>query len=54
MATIAKFDLETLQMDAVNTFVHVEIDELMYMRVPPSFGQPNNIAKLNKALYGLQ
>ena len=54
LATIAKFDLETLQMDAVNAFVHMEIDELVYMRLPPSFGQPNKVAKLNKALYGLR
>ena len=54
LAIVAKFDLKTLQMDAVNAFVHAEIDELVYMRLPPGFGQPNKVAKLNKALYDLQ
>ncbi|TMC14028.1 MAG: hypothetical protein E6J34_24090, partial [Chloroflexi bacterium] len=54
LAIVAKFDLETLQMDAVNAFVHAELDELVYMRLPPGFGQPNKVAKLSKALYGLR
>lgn len=54
LAIVAKFDLETIQMDAVNAFVHAELDELVYMRLPPGFGQPNKIARLNKALYGLR
>ena len=52
LAIVAKFDLETVQLDAVNAFVHAEIDELVYMRLPPAFGQPNKVLRLNKALYG--
>jgi len=54
MAMVAKFDLETLQMDAVNAFVHVPLDELVYMRLPPGYRQPNKVVRLNKALYGLR
>jgi hypothetical protein len=54
LAIVAKFDLETVQLDAVNAFVHAEIDELVYMRLPPAFGQPNKVLRLNKALYGLR
>jgi len=31
MAVTAKFDLETIQMDAVNAFVHCDLDEVVYM-----------------------
>ena len=54
LATVAKFDLETLQLDALNTFVHADIDETVYMRMPPCYGKPNKVVRLNKALYGLR
>src|SRR6266436_2742762 len=54
LATVAKFDLETLQLDALNAFVHAEIDETVYMRMPPGYGKPNTVVRLNKALYGLR
>ena len=41
-------------MNAVNAFVHAELDELMYIRLPPGFRQPNKVARLNKAFYGLR
>ena len=54
LATVAKFDLETLQLDALNAFVHANIDETVYMRMPPGYGKPNKVVRLNKALYGLR
>jgi hypothetical protein len=45
---IAKFDLETLQMDAVNAFVHTDLDELVHMRMPPGFAIPGRVLKLSK------
>jgi hypothetical protein len=54
LAMVAKFDLETLQLDAVNAFVHAELDELIYMRLPPGYTEPGKVLKLNKALYGLR
>ena len=43
LATVAKFDLETLQLDALNAFVHADIDETVYMRMPPGYGKPNKV-----------
>jgi hypothetical protein len=54
LATAAKFDLETLQLDALNAFVHADIDETVYMRMPPGYGKLNTVVRLNKALYGLR
>ena len=51
LAMVAKFDLETLQMDTVNAFVHADLDELVYMRMPPGFTVPGKVLRLNKALY---
>ena len=50
---IAKFDLETYQLDIVNAFVHADIDEIVYIRLPLGFIEPGKVLKLNKALYGL-
>jgi len=51
-----KFDLETIQMDAVNAFVHCDLDEVIYMRVPPGFnqGKRDKVLCLRKVLYGLR
>ena len=54
LAIAAKFDLETLQLDALNAFVHADIDEMVYMRMPPGYGKLNTVVRLNKALYGLR
>ena len=31
----ARFDLEIIQYDAINAFVHVDLDEEIYMKMPP-------------------
>ena len=54
LATVAKFDLEMLQLDTLNAFVHANIDETVYMRMPPGYGKPNKVIRLDKALYGLR
>ena len=51
---VAQFNLETLQLDAINAFVHAELDELVYIRLPPGYTEPGKVLKLNKALYGLR
>ena len=54
LALTAKFDLETLQLDAVNAFVHAELlDKTVFMRMPPGYAEQRKVLKLNKALYGL-
>jgi reverse transcriptase-like protein len=53
MAT-AKFDLETQQMDAVNAFVHCDLDETVFMKMPPGFEKERKVLRLQKSLYGLR
>jgi hypothetical protein len=50
MAVTAKFDLETIQMDAVNAFVHCDLDEVVYLRMPPGFnqGKRDKVLRLRK------
>ena len=50
---MAKFDLETLQIDAVNAFVHADLDKVVYIRLPPGYTEPGKVLRLNKALYSL-
>jgi hypothetical protein len=54
LAMVTKFDLETLQLDALNVFVHADIDKTVYMQMPPGYRKPNKVVQLNKALYGLR
>ena len=54
MAITAKFDLETIQMDAVNAFVHCDLDEVVYMKMPPGYTKKGKVLRLRKALYGLR
>ncbi len=53
MAIVAKFDLEAIQMDAVNAFVNCHLDEVVYMKQPPGF-ETGKVLRLRKALYGLR
>ena len=54
LALIAKFDLETIQLDAVNAFVHADLDETVFIKMPPGYGEQGKVLRLNKALYGLR
>jgi len=54
MAIAAKFDLETLQLDAINAFTHSEINEVIYVECPPGYRQQGFCYKLLRALYGLR
>ncbi len=54
LALIVKFDLETFQIDVVNTFVYINLDELVYIKNPPGFPALRTVLKFNKALYGLK
>lgn len=54
LALIAEFDLETLQLDAVNAFVHADLDETVYMKMAPGRDEQGKVLRLNKALYGLR
>ena len=54
LALVAKFDLETLQLDAVNTFVHADLDKTVYMQMFSGYGEPEKVLKFNKVLYSLR
>ena len=54
IAIAARFDLELLQYDAVNAFVNADLDENVFMRLPPGHRKSGKILILNKALFGLR
>ena len=56
MVITIKFDLETTQIDIVNAFIHCDLDEVVYIKLPPGFnkGKTDKVLRLRKALYGLQ
>lgn len=41
-------------MDAVTAFLQGEIDEEIYMSLPPGYEDENRVCKLNKSIYGLK
>jgi len=55
MAITTKFNLETTQIDAVNTFVYCNLNKVVYMKLPPGFnkGKEDKVLHLKKALYRL-
>jgi hypothetical protein len=54
MAIAAKFDLEAMQLDAVNAFTNSYIDEDIYINFPDGYERRGWILKLVRALYGLR
>ena len=54
MAIIAVYDLEILQLDAVNAYLNSEIDEEVLVKHPEGYEQVGSILRLKKALYGLK
>ncbi|EAU36855.1 predicted protein [Aspergillus terreus NIH2624] len=54
LALVAAFDLEAVQLDAVNAFLNSQLDETVYVSPPPGLGPKNRVFKLKKALYGLR
>lgn len=53
LSIIAKFHLETLQFDAVNAFVHANLNKTVFMRMPLGYMQSGKVLKFNKALHDL-
>lgn len=52
-AFTAKFDLETIQFNAINAFIYVNIDITLFMRMFSKFGKNSKVLYLIKAFYGL-
>jgi hypothetical protein len=45
LAIAAKFDLELKQLDVVNAFVNCDLDELVFMKMPPCFEEQGKICR---------
>jgi hypothetical protein len=56
MAITVKFNLETTQIDAVNTFIYYDLNKVVYIKLLPGFskGKTDKVLRLRKALYGLR
>ncbi|GKA12355.1 retrotransposon protein, putative, ty1-copia subclass [Tanacetum coccineum] len=47
-------DYELKQLDVKTTFLHGNLEEVIYMRQPPGYEQGNKVCLLKKSLYGLK
>ena len=57
LGLVAHFDMQLEQMDVETTFLHGDLEELVYMVQPEGFIQPGQehlVCKLRKSLYGLK
>ena len=50
----AYFDLELIQYDIINIFVHANLNEIIFMKMSDKYQKADHILKLNKTLYELQ
>lgn len=56
LSLVAEKGWEVHQMDVHNVFLHGDLEEEVYMRLPPRFSHidPRKICRLRKAIYGLK
>lgn len=54
LALAAHLDLDLHQMDVKTAYLNGDLDEEIFMHLPPGFRKPNTIWKLKKRLYGLK
>jgi hypothetical protein len=54
MEIAARFDLELIQYKVVNAFVNADLNQEVYIKMPPGYRKPGMILLLRKALYRLR
>ena len=57
LGLVAHFDMQLEKMDVKTTFLHGDLEKLVYMVQPEGFIQPRQehlVCKLRKSLYGLK
>ncbi|GJV25727.1 retrotransposon protein, putative, ty1-copia subclass [Tanacetum coccineum] len=54
LALTACKDYELEQLDVKTTFLHGNLEEVIYMKQPPGYEQGNKVCLLKKSLYGLK
>ena len=56
LSLVAHYNWQLLQYDVKNAFLQSDLDEEIYMNIPPGFegNTSNKVCKLKKALYGLK
>jgi Reverse transcriptase (RNA-dependent DNA polymerase) len=54
LALAAHLDLDLHQMDVKTAYLNGDLDEEIFMHLPPGFRKPNIVWKLKKSLYGLK
>ena len=56
LSLVAHYNCLLLQYDFKNAFLHGDLDEEIYMHIPPGFegNTTNKMCKLKKAMYGLK
>lgn len=54
IALVVEFDLELEQMDVTTSFLHGELEAVIYMKQPEGFEVENDEYVLKKSLYGMK
>ena len=54
MAITAAYDLEIVQLDAINAFLNAPIDKETIIHYPEGYKKPGQVLRLLRALYGLK
>ena len=54
MALAAAFGLDMKQFDAINAFINSQLDEVVYVEMPPGQSKLGYALQLLQALYGLR